>query len=188
MFTTIICRRHYTMFNLFFIHTSFKVRSSDQVLPRDNGVRYPWNFIFKKSFWRSKSTIKNHSSLEAKRNDKHFKKRFNAFGKNNSEPAVEAISLDMKQQELDGRLIYLNFSMLWIYMQSIWVVSLQFYIWSVDAFRLGICIRCMLLRRVIAVPSTHYSSPCMKIRFLLFLVGIFIGVLFPFFWWVVSIF
>lgn len=63
----------------------------DKVLPRENGVRYPWDFIFHKCSWRT--TIKRHSSSsEVKIND-------------TLEPVVEAITLDMKQQELDGRCI-----------------------------------------------------------------------------------
>lgn len=83
-----------------------------QVLPRDNGVRYPWNFVFMKCFWDKKSTIKNtFSSLEARINDR-LSKRAMFYQNNESGPAVEAISLDMKQQELDGRYIKLKFSLL----------------------------------------------------------------------------
>lgn len=68
------------------------VRSlNDQVLPRENGVRYPWNFLFKNCFWRKKS-------MEAKHNG-----RISKLGNDTVESAVEAINLDMKQQELDNR-------------------------------------------------------------------------------------
>ncbi|GKU89849.1 hypothetical protein SLEP1_g3933 [Rubroshorea leprosula] len=81
----------------------------DKVLPRENGVRYPWNFIFQKCFWRKKTTIKPQmSSYEIKINDKLLKKK-TIFPKNDtSEPALEAISLDMKQLELDGRCLQIR--------------------------------------------------------------------------------
>ncbi|CAA6654054.1 unnamed protein product [Spirodela intermedia] len=63
----------------------------DKVLPRDNGVRYPWNFLFTKLFsrWRNCAlNVKNQASVTC-----------------GEKPAIEAISLDMKQQELDGRCI-----------------------------------------------------------------------------------
>ncbi|XP_048226165.1 ABC transporter A family member 1 isoform X2 [Ricinus communis] len=69
----------------------------DKVLPRENGVRYPWNFLFKNCFWRTKSTIKI--------NDKSSAKDAYSGGMDVIEPAVEAISLDMKQHELDNRCI-----------------------------------------------------------------------------------
>ncbi|KAJ0044034.1 hypothetical protein Pint_17863 [Pistacia integerrima] len=78
----------------------------DKVLPRENGVRYQWNFIFQKCFWRKKSIIKHHvSSAEVKINDKLSKEEVNFVRKDMCEPVVEAISLDMKQQELDRRYI-----------------------------------------------------------------------------------
>ncbi|XP_050230528.1 ABC transporter A family member 1 isoform X2 [Mercurialis annua] len=69
----------------------------DKVLPRENGVRYPWNFLFMN--WRKRS-ITNHNlpSLGVTISDKLF----------SAAPAVEAISLDMKQQELDNRCIQIR--------------------------------------------------------------------------------
>ncbi|XP_050245854.1 ABC transporter A family member 1 isoform X2 [Quercus robur] len=77
----------------------------DKVLPRENGVRYPWNFIFSSSFWKNKSIAAHHASnLKAtSTNNKTSLSRKDTF-----EPAVEVISLDMKQQELDGRCIQIR--------------------------------------------------------------------------------
>ncbi|KAF8403773.1 hypothetical protein HHK36_011878 [Tetracentron sinense] len=81
----------------------------DKVLPRENGVRYPWNFLFHKGYWRKKSISEHHaSSLEVKINDKRCKNKVTFAGNDISAPAVEAISLDMKQQELDGRCIQIR--------------------------------------------------------------------------------
>lgn len=81
--------------------------SLDQVLPSESGYRYPWNFMFQKCFWKKKSAIKHHvSSYEVRVNDT-ISKRKNIFPrKDMSGPAVEAISLEMKQQEIDGRCMY----------------------------------------------------------------------------------
>ncbi|XP_037492924.1 ABC transporter A family member 1 isoform X1 [Jatropha curcas] len=75
----------------------------DKVLPRENGVRHPWNFIFKNCFWRKKGIVRHHvSNSEVKLNDKL------SLGNDTVEPAIEAISLDMKQQELDNRCIQIR--------------------------------------------------------------------------------
>ncbi|OVA04022.1 ABC transporter-like [Macleaya cordata] len=80
----------------------------DKVLPRENGVCYPWNFLFKPHFWVKKSISQHHSSnLEVKDNDK-LGINESTFAGSLSEPAMEAISLDMKQQELDGRCIQIR--------------------------------------------------------------------------------
>lgn len=81
----------------------------DKVLPRENGIRYRWNFIFTKCFWKKKSSGNDHSSsplVNINQNDSEGKN--NIFGKDNIKPAVEAISLDMKQQELDNRRIHIR--------------------------------------------------------------------------------
>lgn len=78
----------------------------DKVLPRENGVRYPWNFIFHRCFLR-KSTPKHAVGLEARKFSDSLPK-VNFPGEEIAEPAVEAISLDMKQQELDGRCIQIR--------------------------------------------------------------------------------
>ncbi|XP_022745140.1 ABC transporter A family member 1-like isoform X3 [Durio zibethinus] len=81
----------------------------DKVLPSENGVRYPWNFIFHKCFWKKKSTIKHHvSSYEVKVNDIISKRKSIFPRKDMSGPALEAISLEMKQQEIDGRCIQIK--------------------------------------------------------------------------------
>ncbi|PPD73624.1 hypothetical protein GOBAR_DD29449 [Gossypium barbadense] len=81
----------------------------DKVLPSENGVRYPWNFMFQKCFWKKRSAIKHHvSSYEVRVNDT-ISKRKNIFPrKDMCGPAVEAISLEMKQQEIDGRCIQIK--------------------------------------------------------------------------------
>ncbi|KAL9409139.1 hypothetical protein AB3S75_047510 [Citrus x aurantiifolia] len=81
----------------------------DKVLPKENGVRYRWNFIFHNCFRRKKSVIKHHvSSAEVKINKKLSKEKECAFALGACEPVVEAISLDMKQQEVDGRCIQIR--------------------------------------------------------------------------------
>uniref|UniRef100_A0A803P6X4 ABC transporter domain-containing protein n=1 Tax=Cannabis sativa TaxID=3483 RepID=A0A803P6X4_CANSA len=78
----------------------------DKVLPRENGIRYPWNFIFKKTFWKKTNMSIDYASiLDASINGKASG---NFHGKDNLTPSVEAISLDMKQQELDGRCIQIR--------------------------------------------------------------------------------
>ncbi|KAK2651860.1 hypothetical protein Ddye_011716 [Dipteronia dyeriana] len=79
----------------------------DKVLPRENGVCYRWNFIFQKCFWRKESTIKHHvSRAEVKINDNLSKENASLLGKDACH--MEMISLDMKQQELDGRCIQMR--------------------------------------------------------------------------------
>ncbi|KAF9597369.1 hypothetical protein IFM89_017715 [Coptis chinensis] len=81
----------------------------DKVLPRENGVSYPWNFLFKKYFWGKKSLLPHQaSSSEVKINDKLCRNEIRFTGSGYSEPALEAISLDMKQQELDRRCIQIR--------------------------------------------------------------------------------
>ncbi|XP_057982078.1 ABC transporter A family member 1 [Malania oleifera] len=81
----------------------------DKVLPRENGVRYPWNFIFRRYFWRKGSAIEHRaSSSEVKIKNKLSRKIGSFYGKDSCEAAVEAISLDMKQQELDCRCIQIR--------------------------------------------------------------------------------
>ncbi|KAJ8624155.1 hypothetical protein MRB53_032685 [Persea americana] len=76
----------------------------DKVLPRENGVRYPWNFLFTKSFWGKKSSALHHPSIHVpKSSEKMRKNKAMSAGKDGVKPAIEAISLDMKQQELESR-------------------------------------------------------------------------------------
>ncbi|XP_052174030.1 ABC transporter A family member 1 isoform X3 [Diospyros lotus] len=75
----------------------------DKVLPRENGIRQPWNFLFPKCIWRRKSTTE-HSACSSDTNPGN-----NDFpGNDPFVPAVEAMSLEMKQQELDGRCIQIR--------------------------------------------------------------------------------
>lgn len=71
-----------------------------QVLPKENGVRYPWSFMFQACFWRKKRT--EHGSCKFSNIDYIYEKT-NLDGKDVHKLAMEAISLEMKQQELDGR-------------------------------------------------------------------------------------
>ncbi|XP_057505910.1 ABC transporter A family member 1-like [Actinidia eriantha] len=69
----------------------------DKVFPNENGVRHPWNFILRKCFRRRKNTV-GHSTCSS-----NVSIGNTSFpGNDDSEPALEAISLEMKQQELDG--------------------------------------------------------------------------------------
>ncbi|KAL6272895.1 hypothetical protein ACE6H2_023587 [Prunus campanulata] len=79
----------------------------DKVLPRENGVRYPWNFIFHKRFWKNPSINKhlNHNSGVEVNSHDSVSKKASFSGKDNVKAAVEAITFDMKQQELDHRCI-----------------------------------------------------------------------------------
>ncbi|XP_057718264.1 ABC transporter A family member 1 isoform X1 [Arachis stenosperma] len=71
----------------------------DKVLPREYGRRYPWSFVFRRDFWRKNKTGKHRpSNFEVKIDGRNSESR----------PSIEAISLDMKQQELDGRCIQIR--------------------------------------------------------------------------------
>ncbi|GAU30068.1 hypothetical protein TSUD_332360 [Trifolium subterraneum] len=81
----------------------------DKVLPREYGLRYPWNFVFKKDFWRKKKVVNNcNSGFKVKTAGKSSESEGNLLGQDTSNPAIEAISLDMKQQEIDGRCIQIR--------------------------------------------------------------------------------
>ncbi|CAI8613948.1 unnamed protein product [Vicia faba] len=81
----------------------------DKVLPREYGQQYPWNFIFKKDFWRKKKIVNNcSSSFKVKIAGSSSEPERNLLGQDTTNPAIEAISLDMKQQELDGRCIQIR--------------------------------------------------------------------------------
>ncbi|KFK37012.1 hypothetical protein AALP_AA4G200700 [Arabis alpina] len=70
----------------------------DKVLPRENGVRYPWNFIFSKCFGRKK----NQYHIPG---DETFPENIEVSQGEPFDPVIESISLEMRQQELDGRCI-----------------------------------------------------------------------------------
>ncbi|XP_048321587.1 ABC transporter A family member 1 isoform X2 [Ziziphus jujuba] len=81
----------------------------DKVLPRENGVHYPWNFIFSKSFWKKKTINTDQTAtLDVNINDEVSIQKMGFPGKDNIKPSVETISLDMKQQELDSRCIQIR--------------------------------------------------------------------------------
>ncbi|XP_010554823.1 PREDICTED: ABC transporter A family member 1 [Tarenaya hassleriana] len=73
----------------------------DKVLPRENGVRYKWNFIFGKCFGRKKN--KNQYCPENTVNKILSDNITISSEREPSDPIIESISLEMRQQELDGR-------------------------------------------------------------------------------------
>lgn len=80
-----------------------------KVLPREYGLQYSWSFIFQKGFWGKKKVVKHcSSSSDINIADKISESKGNFPGKYTVKPAIEAISLDMKQQELDGRFVLFN--------------------------------------------------------------------------------
>ncbi|CDP14120.1 unnamed protein product [Coffea canephora] len=78
----------------------------DKVLPKENGIRYPWNFMFQISFWRKRSTSGRSCTVE-KLADHHVKQETSPV-EDVHNPAVEAMSLEMRQQELDNRCIQIR--------------------------------------------------------------------------------
>ncbi|XP_027928069.1 ABC transporter A family member 1 isoform X2 [Vigna unguiculata] len=81
----------------------------DKVLPREYGRRYTWSFIFQRDFWRKKKIVKHGSSgSNVKVSGKISESEGNISREYTSRPAIEAISLDMKQQELDSRCIQIR--------------------------------------------------------------------------------
>ncbi|KAI4300797.1 hypothetical protein L6164_034132 [Bauhinia variegata] len=80
-----------------------------KVLPREYGLQYPWNFIFRKGFWTKKKNVGGcSSSLEVKIADKISESKGSCLGEDIFQPTMEAISLDMKQQQLDSRCIQIR--------------------------------------------------------------------------------
>uniref|UniRef100_A0A1J3IH85 ABC transporter A family member 1 n=1 Tax=Noccaea caerulescens TaxID=107243 RepID=A0A1J3IH85_NOCCA len=73
----------------------------DKVLPRENGVRYPWNFIFSKCFGRKKNSTQ--FGIPDKTNT--FPENIEVTQGEPFNPVIESISLEMRQQEADGRCI-----------------------------------------------------------------------------------
>lgn len=80
----------------------------DKILPRGNGVRYRWNFLFKKYFWENKGTPQENCSSSQVRVDDTFCGMATRAADGFFQPAFEAISLDMKQQELEKRCIQIR--------------------------------------------------------------------------------
>jgi len=94
----------------------FELRFILKVLPREYGRRYTWSFIFQKDFWRKKK--------EVKISGKNPESEGNISGEYTSRPAIEAISLEMKQQELDGRYVIYNLSAsIWYMMRCLFLIS-----------------------------------------------------------------
>ncbi|XP_031098016.1 ABC transporter A family member 1 [Ipomoea triloba] len=81
----------------------------DKVLSRENGLHFPWNSTFWKSFWRTKNTREHYASTsEVNLIDNSDKESANLFGEEIYKPVMETISLEMKQQEIDGRCIQIR--------------------------------------------------------------------------------
>ncbi|KAK1318291.1 ABC transporter A family member 1 [Acorus calamus] len=80
----------------------------DKVMPKENGVSYPWYFLFVKSFWRKNSSPSHGSHLEVKFNGITSKTKAPNGCIGSNEPTVEAVNLDMKQQEVDSRCIQIR--------------------------------------------------------------------------------
>ncbi|KAJ8755578.1 hypothetical protein K2173_022157 [Erythroxylum novogranatense] len=78
----------------------------DKVFSRENGKRQPWNFLFQKCFWRKKSIAGiDTSNSGIKISDKPCNQK---LGHDSCRPTMEAINLDMKQQELENRCIQIR--------------------------------------------------------------------------------
>ncbi|CAL9192995.1 unnamed protein product [Musa hybrid cultivar] len=78
----------------------------DKILSREDGVWHTWNFLVTTILWiRDKTFANNTGRLDDKQHNEvpGIEKRWTSQVV--CEPAIEAISLDMKQQELDGRCI-----------------------------------------------------------------------------------
>lgn len=76
----------------------------DQVLHNESGVRYSWSSMLFKHFRRKKNTSEQFSSSSlVKLIDSDFEENARLSEKDVYKPAVEAVSFEMKQQELDGR-------------------------------------------------------------------------------------
>ncbi|ONK78401.1 uncharacterized protein A4U43_C02F18390 [Asparagus officinalis] len=73
----------------------------DKVLPRDSGLRYPWNFLFTKTFWGRKDVSCSH---DTKQEQKFYREEVEPSGKG----AFEPVSFDMKQQVVDRRCIQIR--------------------------------------------------------------------------------
>lgn len=89
----------------------FLICASNQVFTWGKGLFFPLNPTWGNCFRRKRSDSALHNSnVDTKNSIKHSKGKVAASGKDISEPAVEPISLEMKQQELDGRYLLLSFN------------------------------------------------------------------------------
>lgn len=76
----------------------------EKVILKETGASYPWNFIFGKWSWWKRSTSEGHASnVGVDTGHKHSTEKCIS-----SRSTMETISLDMKQQELDGRCIQIR--------------------------------------------------------------------------------
>ncbi|CAM9002500.1 unnamed protein product [Rhodiola kirilowii] len=81
----------------------------DKVLRGENGTRNLWNYLFQKCSLKTKSTKVNLSPKpEVSIRDSLLKDQLIPYYVHTSESSVESISLEMKQQELDGRCIQIR--------------------------------------------------------------------------------
>nr|XP_018630849.1 ABC transporter A family member 1 isoform X1 [Nicotiana tomentosiformis] len=81
----------------------------DKVLHKENGFCYPIRSLLHKCFGRKKNTSDNYASTsEVKFSENHDETSGTDFIKDVSGPILEAMSLEMKQQELDGRCIQIR--------------------------------------------------------------------------------
>ncbi|XP_076938168.1 ABC transporter A family member 1-like, partial [Bidens hawaiensis] len=75
----------------------------DKALNKERGMVYLWNYIFPKGLWSKINIFKQKYSSSEVNGDNHSKEKCTS-----SQSTMEAISLDMKQQELDGRCIQIR--------------------------------------------------------------------------------
>ncbi|CAA0837437.1 ABC transporter A family member 1 [Striga hermonthica] len=81
----------------------------DKVLNKENDGGFTWSFTLFKSFWKKKKTNEKFSSSSlVKLIDSEYEENPRLSERGPYKPAVEAISFEMKQQELDGRCIQLR--------------------------------------------------------------------------------
>nr|XP_016457217.1 PREDICTED: ABC transporter A family member 1-like isoform X1 [Nicotiana tabacum] len=81
----------------------------DKVLHKENGFCYPIRSLLHKCFGRKKNTSDDYASTsEVKFAENHDETSGTDFIKDVSGPILEAMSLEMKQQELDGRCIQIR--------------------------------------------------------------------------------
>ncbi|XP_073045871.1 ABC transporter A family member 1 isoform X1 [Primulina eburnea] len=81
----------------------------DKVLHRENKLLYRWRSVLRKQFWRKKNDSKQFSSgslIKLVGSDSEINDR--QFQRDGYETAVEEISLELKQQESDGRCIHIR--------------------------------------------------------------------------------
>ncbi|KAL6530473.1 Phospholipid-transporting ATPase abca1 [Orobanche minor] len=81
----------------------------DKVLHKEKGVCCTWRAMLFKRFWKNNKTGPQFSSSSVvKLTDSRFEENPPLSGRGSYKPAVEAVSFEMKQQELDGRCIQIR--------------------------------------------------------------------------------